>query len=70
MTRLVYTNHAKARMKMRRFSSRMILKIIDKPEQINIQENNKVKVTKTFNYKKRSVVYRKENNKFVIITVI
>ena len=68
--KLVLSKHAKDRTVQRKMDESMIKEIITNPDIAKVQEDGKIRVEKQYKNRKRSVIYKKDGPKFVIITVI
>jgi len=64
---IIFTKHAKDRMKERRILKRDIEKVLLNPDRIH-RENHKIIAAKTINEKILEVVYIIENSKKIILT--
>ena len=67
---IIYTAHALARMSVRGVTKEMVRDTLANPEQGGIGYGSKFLVYKSFGCMRIKVVYTKEDERFVIITVI
>ena len=67
---IIYTDHALGRMSVRGIDKEMVRDTLVNPEQIGTGYKNRLLAYKSFSNRKIEVVYTKENERFVIISVI
>ena len=67
---IIYTDHALSRMSVRGITREMVRDTLANPEQTGIGYESKFLAYKSFGNKRIKVVYTKEDEKSVIITVI
>ena len=67
---IIYTAHALARMSVRGITKEMVRDTLANPEQIGIGYKSRFLAYKSFGNRRIKVVYTKEDERFVIISVI
>jgi len=67
---IIYTDHALGRMSVRGITKEMVRDTLANPEQTGIGYKSRLLAYKSFGNRKIKVVYTKEDERFVIISVI
>ena len=67
---IIYTAHALARMSVRGITKEMVRDTLANPEQTGIGYESRLLAYKSFGNRRIKVVYTKEDERFVIISVI
>lgn len=68
MIKFIYTEHAKVRIEQRKLSKEQIEKAVSSPDKILPSFKGRILVQKSFNDEILEVVYKKEQNNFIILT--
>lgn len=68
--KIILTDHAKERMVVRKITEKMIKEALTRPDREGFGYQNRLLVFKSFNNGVIKIVYSKEKNLFVIISVI
>jgi len=67
---IIYTDHALGRMSVRGITKEMVRDTLANPEQTGIGYKSRFLAYKSFGNKRIKVVYTKEDERFVVISVI
>ena len=68
--RIIYTDHALSRMSVRGVTKEMVRDALANPEQTGVGYESRLLDYKSFGNRRIKVVYTKEDERFVIISVI